>query len=651
MLYKRFKRFLLFTLCVVFVQINFAQKVSVINQKGTKIDVVNNLVTTAAIEPIIKEIGDIWFDNTTNVSKVFDGTVWKEIDPDNVTTSNTAPAVPVTGDIWFDNSDVNNLVLNIWDGTAWVNSTSNNWLTTGNLGTTASNFLGTIDDIRMQIRSNNIPLLEFGRRQTLGLTQSYPDYSNDDQPLVHLNGNGAISALQFAASGASFYKPMFFTTSNGSFRLKGSTGASDLFEIGSAGPGNDGRLEFIIGDDGNEPIVFKRYDYRGGKFYTEFFRVQGSDATENAKTRFGININTARKGLDATYNDYSLSGYNIANSTLQINGSVSKSIVTTTGNLSLTEDHHTIILGGNHTITLPGANSCEGRIYVIKNGGTFTTTISAYENEQGSSSTFIGENTIIWLQSDGANWQQVTNSGGSSGFQTLSQSGTNVTLSNSGGTISVADNDNDASNEVNTAFTSSGNTLTITDSNSALPATIVNSNVLSIASGKITSTVNGISSTPVTLPSGGNGKSLYSVTTTGANADYSYNAPNNSNNFYQMDSALPQTSIAVVSGDIVDVRVNISEDFTNDTYYDMGDLIRFYVTINGTPITGTMIETLIAGGDNKYEVAAGSLNQMFTITQTGTMVVGIEVKFADGATRVFSTNRSGVGGLQAIIYR
>ncbi|MCB9185561.1 MAG: tail fiber domain-containing protein [Flavobacteriales bacterium] len=48
-------------------------------------------------------------------------------------------------------------------------------------------------------------------------------------------------------------------------------------------------------------------------------------------------------------------------------------------------------------------------------------------------------------------------------LQTLSQSGTDVTLSNGGGTISVADNDNDATNEYNTGVSLSGTQLQITD--------------------------------------------------------------------------------------------------------------------------------------------------------------------------------------------
>jgi len=282
-----------------------------------------------------------------------------------------------------------------------------NWLMVGNSPTNTTSFLGTTNDRKMQIRSNNLSILEFGRRATLGLTQSFLDYDDTNQPLVHLNGNGATAALQFAASGASFYKPMFFTTTNGSFRLKGSSGVTDMFEIGSAGPDNDGRLEFIIGDDGAEPIVFKRYDYRDGKFHQELFRVQGSDNSENAKTRFGININPEHRTINTTYNDDSNNGYAIANSTLQVNGSVSLSIIKTTGNLTLTEEHHTVILGGNHNITLPTASTCRGRMYIIKNPFGANRTISSYLNEKGIANTTIKKQKSLWLQSDGSDWQQI----------------------------------------------------------------------------------------------------------------------------------------------------------------------------------------------------------------------------------------------------
>ncbi|WP_103866682.1 hypothetical protein [Aquimarina sp. I32.4] len=301
----------------------------------------------------------------------------------------------------------------VFDGTTWVSTSNDNWLIDGNTGLPSSSFLGHIDDVKMEIRSNNLPLLQFGRRQTLGLVQTLPDYTDNDQPLIHINGDGNTAALQFAASGASFYKPMFFTTANGNFRLKGSTGRTDLFEIGSAGPANDGKLEFIIGDDGPEPMVFKRYDYRRGQFHREFFRVQGSNNTADATTRFGINLNPQEVPVDNNYDDPT-TGFNIANSTLQLEGSFSTSILSTTTNLTLTENHHTIHITGAHTITLPNPNTCQGRIYILKNSTNTNRTISTYRDLSNSNQTIIASTSVLWIKSDGTNWQQISPNASSS---------------------------------------------------------------------------------------------------------------------------------------------------------------------------------------------------------------------------------------------
>lgn len=97
-------------------------------------------------------------------------------------------------------------------------------------------------------------------------------------------------------------------------------------------------------------------------------------------------------------------------STLDINGSVSKNIIETPGSLTLDDSHHTIVLSGNHNITLPIANSCDGRIYVIKNPTSNIPTISGYNDLNGNTSTLINLETTMWLQSDGTNWQQISTS-------------------------------------------------------------------------------------------------------------------------------------------------------------------------------------------------------------------------------------------------
>ena len=95
-------------------------------------------------------------------------------------------------------------------------------------------------------------------------------------------------------------------------------------------------------------------------------------------------------------------------STLDVNGSVSSNIISTTGSLTLNDTHYTVILTGNHSITLPAANSCNGRIYVLKNPTANTPTISSYIDLKGTASTTLNSESSMWLQSDGTNWQQIS---------------------------------------------------------------------------------------------------------------------------------------------------------------------------------------------------------------------------------------------------
>jgi hypothetical protein len=159
-----------------------------------------------------------------------------------------------------------------WNGTAWIafnttSAASTAWTLGGNTGITASHFVGTSDDKALIFKSFNQPFLEFGNRGTLGLTQSYTDYDNATEKVTYIR-----SALQFEAANAQFYKPKMWTDTNGNFRVKGSSAGTDYFEFGSFGASNSGGFEFIIGDDGDEPILFKSYHYINGM--SEIMRLQ-----------------------------------------------------------------------------------------------------------------------------------------------------------------------------------------------------------------------------------------------------------------------------------------------------------------------------------------------------------------------------------------
>ena len=222
----------------------------------------------------------------------------------------------------------------------------------------------------------------------------------------------------------------------------------------------------------------------------------------------------------------------------------------------------------------------------------------------------------VW---DGSSW--VSFSQQDTQDLSIDLTGRTISLVNGGNiTINPNDADADATNELSD-LSISGNILTLSN-----PATVGNS---------------------ITLP-----RSLLSVTTTAAIADVNFDPTNNQVNnseWISMNTALPTTTINVKTGDIVDVRVHISEDFSR--YNDIGDVIRLDVNTPSLINSPTMIETLIAGGDNTFEVASASLNQLFTVTGDGPLTIGIQVKYSDNSPRTYSTNRSGRGGLQVIIYR
>ncbi|AUC84531.1 hypothetical protein CW731_04100 [Polaribacter sp. ALD11] len=147
------------------------------------------------------------------------------------------------------------------------------------------------------------------------------------------------------------------------------------------------------------------------------------------------------------------------------------------------------------------------------------------------------------------------------------------------------------------------------------------------------------------------GRSLFSVVTTRATPNVNVK-PTDITNYSLRSDVLPTTTIAVQAGDIIDVRVNISEEFNVGvlTYDNIGDLLSIYATLNGNSIL-SQPTTIISGGDNSFEIAEGFLSRVFPISANGTLNIDIQIKFKTTVERNFSTDNSGVGSLQAIIYR
>jgi len=100
------------------------------------------------------------------------------------------------------------------------------------------------------------------------------------------------------------------------------------------------------------------------------------------------------------------------NSTLDVDGSFANSIQIITGNVTLNQGDHTIIISSSVgasplTITLPAASSSWRREYVIVNQNPSVKTISSYRNFSNTAVTTIPANSSITLQASTTLWYQI----------------------------------------------------------------------------------------------------------------------------------------------------------------------------------------------------------------------------------------------------
>ncbi|WP_343670659.1 hypothetical protein [Chitinophaga sp.] len=177
-----------------------------------------------------------------------------------------------------------------------------------------------------------------------------------------------------------------------------STAGSDV-EFASAAAGTDFN---IVADGTAKTVTFNLPD------------ASAVDATHTAAQR-GV-VSTARQTFagSKSYTDSVAIGQNtVANSTLQVNGSVSMAIKPVTSTYTVTGSDNTILAdasAGAFTITLPAPSAAiTGRIYTIKKTGgdidkAVTIMPGANNIEGGTSYVIYNDWTFITVQTDGNNW-------------------------------------------------------------------------------------------------------------------------------------------------------------------------------------------------------------------------------------------------------
>lgn len=315
-------------------------------------------------------------------------------------------------------------------------SSTRNWSTLGNAGLdSAVNFMGTTDEQALIFRTNNAERMRLTAGGSLQVASgTIGDGTDQVQVLVLDPATGNI--LQRTIAEAAF--------NNVISSLNGLRDSAQTFAIDSAvtvdveinSAAGEHRFNFPT-QDGNGTTS------RGLLSYADWQRFDSSARAQILNTAFsldasptGLSITTDSLVLHAadesnpgavstigqtfagakTFRDsvgVGLSAGTAANSTFQVNGSISSNITTITSSQAITEADNTVLANttsGAITVTLPSPTNIAGRMYTIKKIGTGgidnELTIAPTGGTIDGNTNYIIYNdwTFVTIQTDGTNW-------------------------------------------------------------------------------------------------------------------------------------------------------------------------------------------------------------------------------------------------------
>lgn len=137
--------------------------------------------------------GQLWYDATNSVLKVYNGTQWKPIS--SSATGGTAPTGPVIGDLWWDTA---NAQLKVWSGSTWVivgpAYTSTSGTSGGLVETILDNVSGSHVVVRFYVSNTTVGIIS--KDASFTPLTSIPGFSTI-KPGFNLVSSSTITGAQF----------------------------------------------------------------------------------------------------------------------------------------------------------------------------------------------------------------------------------------------------------------------------------------------------------------------------------------------------------------------------------------------------------------------------------------------------------------------
>lgn len=348
-----------------------------------------------------------------------------------------------------------------WKKIADLSEASSNWSLKGNTGTDSTlNFIGTVDGKPLVMKTNNTERLRINSNGNVGIGTATPTAKlNVDGTVKFENlaaGTTELDVLVLAADGSVYKRSMSSSAFENAIRAINGIQKQTLSLTADANTATDTvavenrasdstiaiHLPVQNGSSPTKPYGFLTYaDWQkinsGIQTITigavaSVPNVNGASITSDTTSRTiilhpadatnpGIVTAAAQTfGGNKTFQDsvaaakaLLVGNTGLANSTMQVSGSLSMAIQTFSNNYTATAADNTILMNTSSsalTLTLPNPSTFAGRIYTIKkvgNGGIdreLTITPTAGTIDGGTSYVIYNDWTYVTLQTDGSNW-------------------------------------------------------------------------------------------------------------------------------------------------------------------------------------------------------------------------------------------------------
>jgi hypothetical protein len=251
----------------------------------------NGSNTTAPGAPLT---GQLWWDKTNSLLKVYNGSVFKTISA--ATSSATAPTSNVTGDLWYDTT---NAQLKVWTGAAW--------LLVGPAFTSGTGVTGAIvDTIVDNVSVSHVVIKLFVEDSVVGIVSKDAAFT----PQAAISGFTTVRPGITLSTLVGSQVPLFQGTATDSQLLDGIDSTGFLLRntaqttTGTLGILNDTGLtvgadqDFKVSVSGSDVSI--QNQTADGNIY---FKINDNNVVTTALTIFGANGTVSGNQINANYAD------------------------------------------------------------------------------------------------------------------------------------------------------------------------------------------------------------------------------------------------------------------------------------------------------------------------------------------------------------